>query len=84
MLIHADGDVAFPGAVDDWFNLLNLGYRFIGVGTGDSHSGSDEAGQFRTMVFVGDDSADAVTDQMIVDAMRSRRVVATNGPLIDF
>jgi hypothetical protein len=80
----ANGQPGFPGAVEDWFNLLNLGGRFIAVGTGDSHSGTDEAGQFRTMVYVGDDRPVSLTEDRIVDAMQSRRVVATNGPLIDF
>src|SRR5262249_24303733 len=84
ILVEQDGDVAFPGAGDDWFNLLNLGYKYIGVGTGDSHSGMDEAGQFRHMVYPGVDAPDAVNDQMIVNALRSRHAVATNGPLIDF
>ena len=84
ILRDSDGDVAFPGAVDDWFNLLNLGHRYIGVGTGDSHSGFDEPGQFRTMVYVGNDLPQSVSDQHLVDALRSRRVVSTNGPLVDF
>lgn len=84
ILIEEDGDVAFPGVVDDWFNLLNLGYKHIGLGTGDSHSGFDEAGQFRTMVYTGVDEPMALNDRMIVDALRSRRAVATNGPLVDF
>lgn len=83
ILRTAKGEVAFPGAVDDWFNLLNLGARFIGVGTGDSHEGHDEAGQFRTMVYVGDDRPETLTDERVVAALRSRRVVATNGPLLD-
>lgn len=84
VLVEEDGDVAFPGAVDDWFNLLNLGYKYIGVGTGDSHSGMDEPGQFRTMVQVGVDAPDAVRTQMVVDALRARRAITTNGPLLDF
>ncbi len=84
ILRGADNSVAFPGVIDDWFNTLNLGYRFIGVGTGDSHVGFDEAGQFRTMVYVGTDSPHRVTERMLVDGLRSRRAVATNGPLIDF
>lgn len=84
ILLEEDGAVAFPGVVDDWFNLLNLGYKHIGLGTGDSHSGFDEAGQFRTMVYTGVDEPMALSDQLLVDALRSRRVVATNGPLVDF
>jgi hypothetical protein len=84
ILTDADGEVAFPGVVDDWFNLLNLGYSYIGVGSCDSHSGHDEAGQFRTMVYVGDDHPAAVTDRTMVNGLRSRRVLVTNGPMLDF
>ena len=84
ILRSADGAVAFPGVIDDWFNTLNLGYKFIGVGTGDSHVGFDEAGQFRTMVYVGGDSPLATNERMVVAGLKSRRVVSTNGPLIDF
>jgi len=84
ILVEDDGDVAFPGVVDDWFNLLNLGYRYIGLGTGDSHSGFDEAGQFRTMVYTGTDQPMGISDRTVIEALRSRRAVATNGPLVDF
>ena len=78
------GDPGFPGAADDWFNFLNTGKRFIAVGTADSHSGDDEAGQFHTWVFTGDDNPNALTDEGLIDAMRSRHVVASNAPLVDF
>lgn len=84
ILVEEGGDVAFPGVVDDWFNLLNQGHRYLGLGTGDSHTGFDEAGQFRTMIYTGVDEPMAVTDKMVIDALRSRRAVATNGPLVDF
>lgn len=84
ILKGANGLPGFPGVVEDWFNLLNLGHKFVAVGTGDSHSGTDEAGQFRTMVYVGDDRPVALTEDILVDAMRRRRVIATNAPLVDF
>ena len=84
ILRDADGDVAFRGVVDDWFNLLNKGYKYVGVGTGDSHSGFDEPGQFRTMVYVGVDNAQAINDRMLVEGLRSRRVIATDGPMLEF
>lgn len=80
----ANGQPGFPGAIEDWFNLLNLGQRYVAVGTGDSHAGAEEAGQFRTMVFVGDDRPIALDEGRLVDAFRKRRVVATNAPLVDF
>jgi hypothetical protein len=84
ILRKANGEPGFPGMIDDWFNLLNLGFRTIAVGTGDSHSGADEAGHFRTMVFVGDDRPVTLTEERLVSAMQTRRVVPTNGPLLDF
>ncbi len=84
ILLDEDDEVAFPGAVDDWYNLLNLGNRYIGVGTSDSHSSDDEAGYFRSMVYVGGDSPREVNERDFIDGMQSRRVVATNGPMIDF
>lgn len=80
----ANGQPGYPGAVEDWFNLLNLGHRTVAVGTGDSHSGTDEAGQFRTMVHVGDDRPIALSEEKLVDAFMRRRVVVTNAPLVDF
>ena len=86
ILLDADAsppDVAFPGVIDDWFNLLNLGHRHLGTGTSDTHSGDDEAGYFRTMIHTGEDTPRQVSDRLFVDSMRSHRIVATNGPLID-
>lgn len=80
----ASGLPGFPGAVEDWFNLLNLGHRFVGLGTADSHSGADEAGQFRTMVYVGDDRPTTLSDERLIDGLRNGRAVATNAPLVDF
>ena len=79
-----DGQAAYAGVVDDWYNLLNRGHRFIAVGTSDSHGDEREAGFFRTMVHVGADDPTALSDIDLVRGLRSRRVVATNGPVLDF
>ncbi len=83
ILVDADGEPAFPGIVDDWYNLLNLGHRFVGVGTSDSHSGDDEAGYFRTLVHVGADDPRAVKELDFVQGLKGRKAVATNGPMLD-
>ena len=31
-------EAVFPGVVDDWFHMLNQGYRHTGVATSDSHA----------------------------------------------
>jgi hypothetical protein len=83
ILVESDGDVAFPGAVDDWYNLLNLGFRFTGVGTSDSHSDDDEAGYFRTMIRASSDDPRQVNERDLARALLARQAVATNGPIID-
>ena len=81
-IVAEDNDVAFPGVVDDWFQLLNLGKRYIGVGTSDTHSGDDEAGYFRTMVNLGADDPRDVRARGFVDGLKSRNAFATNGPML--
>ena len=78
-----DGEVAHPGALDDWFNLLNQGYRFIGMGTSDSHKAHDHTGAGRTYFYVGHDEPSRLTDRSVVDALRTRRVSMTSGPFVE-
>ncbi|MFT6628659.1 MAG: hypothetical protein ACJA1R_001932 [Flavobacteriales bacterium] len=84
IVLDEDGGVLFPGGVDDWYNLLNLGNRYIGVASSDSHGASDEVGYFRTMVMVGEDDVRAVDERSFFRAMRAGRVIGTNGPMLDF
>jgi hypothetical protein len=81
-IVAEDNDAAFPGVVDDWFQLLNLGKRYIGVGTSDTHSGDDEAGYFRTMIHAGKDDPRDITAMDFVNGLRSRDAFATNGPML--
>ena len=82
--ILCDGDeVVHPAALDDWFNLLNLGYRYIGLGTSDSHKADDHTGAGRTYFYVGHDDPKRLDDQSVVDALRSRRVSMSSGPFIE-
>ena len=83
VLVDADGEAMFPGAVEDWFQLLNQGKRPVGIGAGDSHDAADEPGQFRTLVHLGDVPPRMITDGAIVAALRAHRAVVSNGPLVD-
>lgn len=82
-ILCEDGDVAHPGALDDWFNLLNQGHRYIGMGTSDSHRAHDHTGAGRTYFYVGHDDPSRLTDQAVVDALRTRRVAMSSGPFIE-
>ncbi len=71
------------GQVDDWFALLNLGFRFTALGNSDTHgTTSVEAGCPRNYVLVGADDPASLDDQQVAEAVRAGRVVASYGPFI--
>jgi len=77
----------------DWMSMLSLGLFVTPAGNSDTHySTSVPVGMPRTMIRVGDDSANALSDGTAVDAVLQtqtganntpRDVVITNGPMID-
>ena len=81
-ILCEDGDVAFPGAVDDWFNLLNRGDRYTGLANSDAH-GRSEIGYPRTYLRLGKDHPGRVTDLEVVDAVQGFRAIMTNGPFVE-
>ncbi|MBN1946157.1 MAG: CehA/McbA family metallohydrolase [Bradymonadales bacterium] len=83
ILIDEDGQVSYPGALDDWYNLINLGYRYVAVGVSDSHEDLQEPGYARTMIHTGLDDPMKVEEMDMVRGLRSRRVFVTNGPMVD-
>ncbi len=91
VLLANGGHVAYPGVVDDWLNLLNAGKAFTAVGNSDSHQLDSEVGMPRTYLYVGpnadgtrrDQSLASITDLEIVGAIKSRRALVTNGPILD-
>jgi hypothetical protein len=74
-------DIAFPGAVDDWFQILRTGKRLVGTANSDSHEPhKEEPGYPRTYVRVPHDSPRLVTPQDVVSGFLSGDVLMTNGP----
>ncbi len=72
---------AVDGSVrEDWFNLLNRGFRYTGVGNSDSHEvDSTIAGVPRNYLFVGADDPQRVAEKDLLDAIRARRVTVSSG-----
>ncbi|MCB9662548.1 MAG: CehA/McbA family metallohydrolase [Alphaproteobacteria bacterium] len=71
------------GVIDDWFTLLNLGYRITAIGNSDTHGTSSiEAGCPRNYVMSSTDDPTAISDQEIADAVRDHHVVASFGPFV--
>ena len=72
------------GQIDDWFSLLNLGYRFTVLGNSDTHGfTSTESGCPRNFVMSPDtDDPALLDDQVVADAVKAHRVVASYGPFV--
>lgn len=73
----------WKGQLDDWFTLLNLGYRLTALANSDTHDmTTTEAGCPRNYVLSGTDQPAFISDQDVADAVRDHRVVATYGPFV--
>jgi hypothetical protein len=73
------------GPLDDWFTLLNLGYRITALGNSDTHSKTTtEAGCPRNFVQSPTDDPALLDAGSIADAVKEGRVVASYGPFIRF
>jgi hypothetical protein len=73
------------GQIDDWFTLLNLGFRYTALGNSDTHDKTGvEAGCPRNYVAAATDEPGFLSDTDIATAVREGRVVATYGPFVRF
>ncbi len=73
------------GQVDDWFTLLNLGYRLTAVGSSDSHYPSSvPSGSPRNYVLSETDSPAYIDPAAVDAAVHAHQVVASYGPFIRF
>ena len=73
------------GTVDDWFNLLNLGFRHTGLGNSDTHDTTNvESGCPRNFVLSDVDEPELIDERVLAQAIRDHRVVPSYGPLIRF
>ncbi|MFT7518663.1 MAG: hypothetical protein ACI9MC_000795 [Kiritimatiellia bacterium] len=71
------------GQVDDWFTLLNLGFRITALANSDTHSlHTTEAGCPRNYVMSNTDEPALIDDQDMANAVKHHRVVASYGPFV--
>lgn len=71
------------GTVDDWFALLNIGYRHTALGNSDTHgTTSTEAGCPRNFVASPTDSPVFIRPQEVANAVKEGRVIASYGPFV--
>ncbi len=75
--------VAYPGVIDDWFEMMNRGLRVIGTANSDSHDPhKDESGSPRTFFAVPNDIPGMITPDDMVAAFQKGDVLMTNGPFV--
>jgi len=73
------------GQVDDWFSLLNLGFRFTAVGNSDTHgTTSTESGCPRNYVVSTTDDPGWIDPIELSENIRSGHVVTGYGPFVRF
>jgi hypothetical protein len=73
----------WEGHIDDWFTLLNLGFKYTALGNSDTHSmTSTEAGCPRNYIMSDTDDPAFIDDQAMADAVKAHKVVASYGPFI--
>ena len=69
--------------LQDWFHLLNRGYRYTATGNSDSHQlVLEEAGYPRNLI-LGVKSIN-IEDAALVEKVRRHEIVVSNGPMIHF
>lgn len=82
----SQGQVAYPGSVEDWEHLLDAGRRITAVGNSDSHKLLDgEGGYPRNLIDLGHElpaSAAALDEREVVRAIKAGRVSVTTAPEI--
>lgn len=90
VLLREGGYPAYPGAVDDWLNMLNMGRVYTATGNSDSHEMESEIGYPRTYLYVEpkddqrqDRTMNHVSDLDVVAAIRSHRATVSNGAFLD-
>jgi hypothetical protein len=84
ILRYGNGEIAYPGAVDDWFKLLNRGLRFTGLADSDSHGNTyEEPGWPRTYVNVGADDPFEIEDLNVTRGIKARKATLSQGPFVE-
>jgi len=79
-------EAVFPGAVDDWFHMLNQGYRHTVVAASDTHGDvGEEPGAPRTYLRFGFDEPTRIEAGQLVDVVKNQRAVTlSHGPFLTF
>lgn len=70
--------------LQDWFALLNQGYRVVGVGNSDTHNLSSPAGFPRNYIPAPSDAPESLTERQIIDGIKSGDAVIAASAWLEF
>ncbi len=93
-VILCDGDdVAYPGALDDWYNFLNypdpdgIYRKHTGTANSDSHHygtpDDPEPGSPRNYFYAGHNDPRKATPEQLSQALQDNHNISTNGPFVN-
>ena len=79
-------EAVFPGVVDDWFHMLNQGYRHTALAASDSHASvGEEPGAPRTFLYFGADDPVRATPAQLVEVIKNQHAATlSHGPFLTF
>ncbi len=93
VILCDDDDVAYPGALDDWYNFLNYRRpdgtykRYTITGNSDSHRaggmGDPEPGFPKNYIWAGQNDPQKLHSDQLARALQDHHAIITNGPFFN-
>jgi hypothetical protein len=78
------GGVGLEGTLQDYFKLIDLGFRLVATGNTDTHELSRQPlGYPRNCIKVQDDRPEALTPEMVIEGLGSGHSIVTSGPWLE-
>jgi hypothetical protein len=78
------GGIGLDGVLQDYFKLIDLGFRLVATGNSDTHEMSRQPlGYPRNCIRVPDDTPQGLTPEALLDGLSQGRVIVTSGPWLE-
>jgi hypothetical protein len=78
------GGVGLEGVLQDYFKLIDLGFRLVATGNTDTHELSRQPlGYPRNCIRVPDDTPEGLTPEALLDGLSQGHLIVTSGPWLE-